>query len=77
MTTRASFSITEWCARHHICRATYYNLKKRDEAPDVMRIGRSVRISAEADARWIAEREVVAGDGSVNLSAKRPRKGPV
>jgi hypothetical protein len=63
MTTRASFSIAEWCARHHICRATYYNLKKRDEAPDVMHIGRSVRISAEADARWVAQREHAGGRG--------------
>lgn len=72
MTTRASFSIAEWCARHNVCRATYYNLRKRGEGPDILHIGRSVRISAEADARWVAQREDDAGNGSAKL---RPSAG--
>jgi hypothetical protein len=74
MTSRGSFSIDEWCERHHVCRATFYNMQKRGEGPDILRIGRSVRISADADARWVAQREGVAGNGSAELPAERPHK---
>jgi hypothetical protein len=77
MTDRGSFSIGDWCRRHDLCRATFYNLRKRGEAPDIMHVGKSVRISAEADARWVAERENAAGNGGAKLPPKRPRKDRV
>jgi predicted DNA-binding transcriptional regulator AlpA len=45
-------SITEFCRRHGLCRATFYNLKKRDEAPAVMKVGSRVLVTAEAAAAW-------------------------
>lgn len=77
MTNRGSFSIAEWCARHDVCRATYYNLQKRGEGPDIMRIGKSVRISGEADTRWVAQREDAAENGGVKVQAKRSRKARI
>jgi predicted DNA-binding transcriptional regulator AlpA len=45
-------SITEFCRRHGLCRATFYHLKKRDEAPAVMKVGSRVLVTAEAAAAW-------------------------
>lgn len=41
--------ITGWC------RTTVYDLIRRGEMPGVVRVGRSVRISAEALREWVRE----------------------
>ena len=45
-------SIDAFCARNGICRASFYNLVKRGEAPDVLRIGARVTVTEEAEAAW-------------------------
>jgi predicted DNA-binding transcriptional regulator AlpA len=47
-----AFSIPEFCRRHGISRAHFYNLSRNGAAPTVMRVGRRTLISAEAAAEW-------------------------
>jgi predicted DNA-binding transcriptional regulator AlpA len=55
-----ALSIEEWCEKWRFCRAYYYVLKKRGNAPREMRIGRAVRITPEADAEWAKAQETAA-----------------
>jgi hypothetical protein len=47
-----AYSINQFCVKHGICRASYYNLKTVGKAPKEMRIGSRVLISREAAAEW-------------------------
>ena len=47
----AAWNIVAWCRRYDIARSTYYTLTDK---PDVMRIGRRVLITREADEAWRA-----------------------
>jgi predicted DNA-binding transcriptional regulator AlpA len=47
-----TFSIDSFCHAHNICRATFYNLLKRGEAPNTMQVGGRKMISVEAAAEW-------------------------
>jgi len=55
-----SLSIDAFCEAEDICRAHFYNLQKRGEAPDIYYVGRNVRISPEAHRAWRAARQAVA-----------------
>lgn len=55
-----SFSINEWCAKRRVSRSHYYAMKARGEAPRSYKLGNRDRITAEADAEWIAAREAAA-----------------
>jgi predicted DNA-binding transcriptional regulator AlpA len=59
-----AFSIPEFCRRHGISRAHFYNLWKSGEAPTVMRVGRRTLVSAEAAAKWRMRMEEVARNAS-------------
>ena len=59
-----AFSIAEFCRRHGISRAHFYNLWKNGAAPAVMRVGRRTLVSAEAAAEWRMRMEDVARNGS-------------
>ena len=59
-----AFSIPEFCRRHGISRAHFYNLSKSGDAPVVMRVGRRTLISAEAAAAWRRRMEEAAREGS-------------
>jgi excisionase family DNA binding protein len=54
---RKSFSIKEICERNHIGRSTYYKLKEDGLGPKEVRIGRSVRVTREAEDEWLKELE--------------------
>ena len=56
-----AFSIREFCRRHAISRAHFYNLSKNGTAPVVMRVGPRTLISAEA-AAWRGRMEEAARD---------------
>ena len=56
-TELGSSSIEAFCDRHHICRATFYNLMKAGKAPRTMKVGSRRRITLEAEAEWQHERE--------------------
>jgi hypothetical protein len=55
-----AFSILEFCRRHGISRAHFYNLWKSGDGPAVMRVGRRTLISAEAAAEWRMRMQDVA-----------------
>jgi len=59
-----AFSIAEFCRRHGISRAHFYNLWKTGEAPRVMRVGRRTLISTEAAAQWRRRMEEAAGNAA-------------
>ena len=59
-----AFSIPEFCRRHGISRAHFYNLSKSGDAPAVMRVGRRTLISAEAAAAWRRRMEEAAREAS-------------
>ena len=72
-----AFSIPEFCRRHGISRAHFYNLSKSGDAPAVMRVGRRTLVSAEAAAAWRrrmeeAAREASARTPEVKLGAHEP-----
>ncbi|MER9421675.1 transcriptional regulator [Mesorhizobium sp. M0317] len=50
-------SIPGFCQRHKMGRSSYYNLKAAGHGPPEYVIGKLVRISAEAEAEWVRERE--------------------
>jgi predicted DNA-binding transcriptional regulator AlpA len=52
--------VNEFCAAYGICRATFYNLRKRGEAPRLMRVGSRTIIPIESADEWQAARMVVA-----------------
>jgi hypothetical protein len=52
-----AYSINQFCVKHGICRASYYNLKSLGKAPKEMWIGRRRLISREAAAEWRRARE--------------------
>jgi excisionase family DNA binding protein len=45
-------SVNEFCRRHDICRATFYNLLKAGRGPAFMKVGSRVLISREAAEQW-------------------------
>jgi hypothetical protein len=53
-------SIKQFCDRHSISEAFYYELRKEGKGPDTMDVDGRVLISNEAAARWRAERERTA-----------------
>jgi excisionase family DNA binding protein len=58
--THRSFSVKVWCERHNISKPTA--LKEIHEGRiRVFRVGKLIRITPEAEADWIAEREREAG----------------
>jgi predicted DNA-binding transcriptional regulator AlpA len=55
-----SYTIPQWCELHEITRQTFYNLEKRGEAPKSFHVGRSRRISVDADLAWTRKLEARA-----------------
>jgi predicted DNA-binding transcriptional regulator AlpA len=50
-------SIENFCRRHSISTAWYYELRRRGRGPRELRIGRKVLITREAAAEWRRNRE--------------------
>jgi hypothetical protein len=72
---RSAFTISEFCARNHITKPTYYKMRAVGLGPDEMRIDDIVRITVAAEARWQRARENPKGKEAeaVRASAKRLR----
>jgi len=49
---RGSFTIEEFCTRHHLSRSEYFRIRKLGLGPDELRVAGNVRITAEADRKW-------------------------
>lgn len=58
---KSSFTIPEWCQRHGLSESMYHKLRREGRGPRTMEVGpQAVRISLQADADWVAEREAAA-----------------
>jgi hypothetical protein len=57
---QVAHSIREFCDAHRISIGTFYNLVRRGEAPNIMRVGRRVLISEDAAAEWRRAHAVAA-----------------
>lgn len=55
-----SFSIKEWCSLHGFSVSYFHLMASRNEGPRTFKSGRLTRISEEANAAWIAEREAAS-----------------
>jgi hypothetical protein len=55
-----SFTVSEWCAFRRVSRAMLYKLWAANKGPQSHRVGVKRLISAEADARWVADSEAEA-----------------
>jgi predicted DNA-binding transcriptional regulator AlpA len=66
---RATFTVNEFCATHHISRAKLYCMWNTGTGPRRMKIGTKNLISVEAAADWRREREAATGDGCPALPA--------
>jgi hypothetical protein len=60
--TPLAFSVEEFCRAHNISVGFFYELLKRGEAPEIMKLGIRTLISHEAAARWRAERTTASSD---------------
>jgi len=59
-----AFTIAEFCRAHRMSQTHYYELKKSDQGPDEMVVGRRRIISIEAAARWRKAREAAAAEAA-------------
>ena len=64
-----SLKIAEFCKLHAVSRSMYYVLRAEGLGPREMRIGRTIRITAEANRDWQQRMEA----GSAPGSASRPK----
>lgn len=56
---KLAMSVDEFCRAHDICRASFYNLRRKGKAPKTMKVGGRSLISVEAAAEWRREMETV------------------
>jgi hypothetical protein len=60
-----SFTIRQFCKRHRISESQYHKLRREGRGPRTMATGSvGVRISHEADAAWVREREEEAAEAA-------------
>jgi hypothetical protein len=52
-----SKTIEEFCSDHRLSRSFYYKMKRLGVGPDEMRHGTAVRITREAEKRWMQRGE--------------------
>jgi predicted DNA-binding transcriptional regulator AlpA len=68
---RRDLTIRRFCQKHRIGKSTYYDLKKRGLGPKELHIGKSVRITAEADDEWVQRMEAQAAGNVPGFAPKR------
>jgi predicted DNA-binding transcriptional regulator AlpA len=54
-------TVEEFCRAHRISRGTFYNLRKDDRGPRVMKVGSRTLVSTEAAADWRRKMEQEPG----------------
>jgi len=55
-----AYTIAEFCRRHRLSAAKFFEMKRQGQTPAEIHYGRAVRISREAAERWRRERERLA-----------------
>jgi hypothetical protein len=64
-----AMSIRDFCARHGISRALFYLLQARNEAPNVMIVGKRRLIAMEEALRWREQRTAASTTTNNNKAA--------
>ena len=59
-----ALSIVQFCERHDLCRASFYNLVKSGKGPRLMKVGARTLISVEAAREWRARMEAETADAA-------------
>ncbi len=54
---RFALTVAELCAKLPMGRSTFYSLKKRGKAPEIIKVGRRTLITISAVERWIKQLE--------------------
>jgi hypothetical protein len=58
---QGSYTLKQFLARHHLSESQYHKLRRAKRGPRTMSTGEvSVRISRQAEADWVREREAEA-----------------
>jgi len=68
---RTAFSPEEFCRRNGISMATFWKLRDAGRAPQLMYLGRIIRISVEAERQWQRERENPAPKEAAEIARAR------
>lgn len=68
-----TYTVEEFCKRHHIARSYFYYLHKKGEGPEIYKLGRRTYVSGEAAARWRRRMEAATARKNGG-SAKAVRK---
>jgi hypothetical protein len=71
--TAGDLKIAEWCARHRISRAEYYNLRKLGKGPRTIEVEGIIRITPEGDREWTETYQI----GSSVVTARAGQAGAV
>jgi hypothetical protein len=73
--TRQAETIPQWCLRHNYSITTFYKLKKRGQAPEILVLpgATSPRITQRADLQWEARMLHLAKQESGRREAERRR----
>ena len=58
---RPASTIREFCARWKIGPTKYYKMRNDGRGPRELRVGGSIRITAQAEADWVREHETPTG----------------
>ena len=64
------YSLADFIKLVGISRPTFYNLKKRGEAPQFFKMGRKVMITREAYEQWIADRVARTNQRTLKVQGK-------
>jgi hypothetical protein len=65
---RDAYSVDEFCRRHSICRANFYNLVRAGQGPLIKKAGKRTLISKEAAAAWRNQGEQTCAGKVANVS---------
>ena len=70
-------TIAEFCRRNGLSRTSYFELRRRGQAPREMRVLAKVLICPEAESDWRREREIPDENDRVTIERlhQRGRKG--
>jgi hypothetical protein len=71
------FTIAEFCRRNGLCKASYYELRKRGQAPREMRVLSRVKITPQAEDAWREARQTpdIRDMATIARLHQRGRKG--
>jgi predicted DNA-binding transcriptional regulator AlpA len=56
--TSTNLTIKEFCTRNRLSRSSYYKLQKTRQGPRFAKVGRSIRISIDAEGDWRRQMEL-------------------